>query len=123
MLDTLDLAQPVGLLLIAVLHFIREDDDPRAVLGTLVESLAPGSFVVASHATPEYVPPKQLAACAVMESQWSDRPGTEFAALFDRPALEPLEPGVQSDSRWWAEDAPTHGPPSKKSPATASSYD
>jgi hypothetical protein len=45
-----------------------------------------------------------------MESQWSDRPGPAFAALFDRPDLEPVEPGVQSVSRWWAEDAPDPRP-------------
>jgi predicted O-methyltransferase YrrM len=111
LLDTIDLSQPVGLLLIAVLHFIRDDDDPRAILGTLVDSLAPGSFVVASNATPEYMPEEQLVALrAVMESQWADRRGTEFAALFDRPDLEPVEPGVQSVSRWWAEDAPDPRP-------------
>jgi hypothetical protein len=111
LLDTLDLSQPVGLLLIAVLHFIRDDDDPRAILGTLVESLAPGSFVVASHATPEYMPAEQAAALrAVMESQWADRPGPELAALFDRPDLELVEPGVQSVSRWWADAAPDPRP-------------
>jgi hypothetical protein len=111
LLDTLDLSQPVGLLLVAVLHFIRDDDRPRDILGTLVDALAPGSYVVASHATPEYMPPEQAAALrAVMESQWADRPGTELAALFDRPGLEPIEPGVQSVSRWWAEDAPDPRP-------------
>ena len=47
----LDFSQPVGLLLVAVLHFIRDDDNPREILATLIDALAPGSFVVASHAT------------------------------------------------------------------------
>jgi S-adenosyl methyltransferase len=67
----------------------------------------PGSFIAASHATPEHMPPEQAAALrAVMESQWADRPGAELAALFDHPRLEQLVPGVQSVSRWWGEDAP-----------------
>jgi hypothetical protein len=108
---TLDLTQPVGLLLVAVLHFIRDADDPRAILGTLVDALPAGSYVVASHATPEYMPPEQVAALrGVMEKQWADRTGTELAALFDRPDLELVEPGVQSVSRWWAEDAPQPRP-------------
>jgi hypothetical protein len=109
--ETLDLSKPVGLLLIAVLHFIRDDDNPREILGTLIDALAPGSYVVASHATPEYMPPEQVAALrAVMESQWNDRPGPQLAALFDRPGLETVEPGIQSVSRWWAEDAPDPRP-------------
>ena len=36
--------------------------------------------------------------------------GTEFAALFDHPDLEPIEVGVQSVSRWWAEEAPDPRP-------------
>jgi hypothetical protein len=111
LVGTLDLAEPVGLLLIAVLHFIRDDDRPREILGTLVDALAPGSLIVASHATPEYMPPEQAAALrAVMESQWADRPGPELAALFDHPRLEPVAPGVQSVSRWWGDEAPDPRP-------------
>jgi hypothetical protein len=105
--ETLDLSRPTGLLLIAVLHFIRDPDQPREILGMLIDALAPGSYLVASHATPEYMPPEQAAALrAVMESQWADRSGAELAALFDHPRLEPVAPGVQSVSRWWTEDAP-----------------
>jgi S-adenosyl methyltransferase len=107
----LDLSEPVGLLLIAVLHFIRDDDRPRDILGTLVDALAPGSYIAASHATPEYMPPEQAAALrAVMESQWADRPGTDLAALFEHPRLEQVAPGVQSVFRWWAENAPDPRP-------------
>ncbi|TWG12538.1 SAM-dependent methyltransferase [Actinoplanes teichomyceticus] len=108
---TLDLTRPVGLLLIAVLHFIRDDDDPRAILDTLISALPSGSIVAASHATPEHMPAEQVAALrAVMERQWRDRTGTELAALFDRPDLRPVAPGVQSVSRWWAEQAPQPRP-------------
>ena len=80
---TLDLSRPVGLLLVAVLHFLRDDDDPRGVIGTLVGALAPGSLVVATHATPEHMPAEQVAALrATMEAQWADRSGTDLAALF-----------------------------------------
>jgi hypothetical protein len=109
--ETLDLTRPTGLLLIAVLHFIRDDDHPRDILGTLIDALVPGSFIVASHATPEYMPPEQAAALrAVMETQWADRPAPELAALFGHPRLELVSPGAQSVSRWWGEDAPEPRP-------------
>ena len=108
--ETLDLARPVGLLLIAVLHFIRDDDDPRAILGTLVESLAPGGFVVASHATPEYMPRSSWPPCA---RSWS-RSGPNGRAPSSRPSstapTSNRSSPVQSVSRWWAEDAPDPRP-------------
>jgi hypothetical protein len=104
--ETLDLSEPVGLLLMAVLHFIRDDDDPRAILGTLIDALPTGSVIVASHATPEHMPAEQVAALrAVMERQWADRRGTELAALFEHPRLRLEAPGVQSVTRWWGEKA------------------
>jgi hypothetical protein len=109
---TLDMSRPVGLLLVAVLHFLRDDDDPKTIIATLVGALAPGSLVVATHATPEHMPAEQVAALrATMEAQWADRSGTDLAALFDQPDLEPVPPGVQSITRWWAEEAPQPRPP------------
>ncbi|MER7890030.1 SAM-dependent methyltransferase [Micromonospora sp. NPDC094482] len=46
----LDLDQPVGLLLGAVLHFVPDDDLAYDVVGQLRAALAPGSYLVASHA-------------------------------------------------------------------------
>ncbi|GIE88972.1 SAM-dependent methyltransferase [Actinoplanes regularis] len=109
--DTLDLTEPVGLLLIAVLHFIRDDDDPAAILGTLIDALPAGSVVAASHATPEYMPAEQVATLrAVMERQWRDRTGTELRELFTRPDLRLLGPGIQSVARWWPDEAPQPRP-------------
>lgn len=49
----LDFDQPVALLLVAVLHFLTDDDDPCAVIATLRDALAPGSVLVVTHATLE----------------------------------------------------------------------
>jgi hypothetical protein len=49
----LDLSQPVALLLVAVLHFVSDDDNPAGLLATLRAALAPGSYLVLSHATSE----------------------------------------------------------------------
>ncbi|WP_436531341.1 SAM-dependent methyltransferase [Actinoplanes sp. HUAS TT8] len=108
---TLDLGEPVGLMLISVLHFIRDDDNPVAILNTLIDALPPGSLIAASQATPEHMPAEQIASLrAVMERQWRDRTGPELRALFDRPDVRLVEPGVQSVARWWAEDAPQPRP-------------
>lgn len=54
LLGTLDLGRPVGLLLVAVLHFLTDDEAARAV-AELTSALAPGSFVVLSHGTSDFM--------------------------------------------------------------------
>jgi SAM-dependent methyltransferase len=49
----LDFERPVALLLVALLHFIGEEDRPGEVLATFRDALAPGSFLALSHATHE----------------------------------------------------------------------
>jgi hypothetical protein len=53
---TLDMRRPVAVLLVAVLHFIPDADDPAGVVGALTEPLAPGSCVVISHLTADFAP-------------------------------------------------------------------
>lgn len=45
----IDFDRPVGLLLVAVLQFISDADDPAAVIGYLRDAVAPGSYLVVSH--------------------------------------------------------------------------
>jgi predicted O-methyltransferase YrrM len=108
--DLLDLSQPTALLLIAVLHFIREDEDPRAIVDTLIDALAPGSLVFVSHATQEYLAPDRAAELRKTDGgTTTNRAGSALAALFARADLELIEP-VKSVSQWWPEDAPEPRP-------------
>ena len=54
--EVLDFSQPIALMLIAVLHFLRDEDKPDEVIGTLLEALPPGSYLAASHMTMEHDP-------------------------------------------------------------------
>ncbi|MFG1806922.1 SAM-dependent methyltransferase [Streptomyces sp. NPDC049040] len=49
----LDLDRPVTLLLVAVLHFLSEADNPYEVVATLRDALAPGSILVVTHGAPQ----------------------------------------------------------------------
>ncbi|TJZ57498.1 SAM-dependent methyltransferase [Streptomyces piniterrae] len=51
--ELIDFDQPVALLLVAVLHFVRSDEDPAALVATLADALPAGSHLVLSHATDE----------------------------------------------------------------------
>lgn len=49
----IDFDRPVAVLLGAVLHFVRDDDDPWGAVAALTAALAPGSLLVLSHASDE----------------------------------------------------------------------
>jgi S-adenosyl methyltransferase len=99
---TLDFGQPVALMLVAVLHFITEDENPYGVVARLVDALAPGSYLVMSHATGDYLDAKTLAGFSAGPATISFRTREQFATFFD--GLELLPPGVVSAAQWRAED-------------------
>jgi O-methyltransferase involved in polyketide biosynthesis len=47
---TLDFSKPLAILLIAVLHFIPDDDDPYAIVARLMDAAPSGSYLVIGHA-------------------------------------------------------------------------
>jgi SAM-dependent methyltransferase len=48
--DLIDFDKPVGLLMVAVLHFVPDGDDPGRIIGRYRDVLAPGSLLAMSHA-------------------------------------------------------------------------
>jgi S-adenosyl methyltransferase len=107
---TLDLTRPVALMLVAVLHFIRDDEDPKGIVSRLIGALPSGSFVVATHSTWEYQTPEAVAELTASnrDGRFAPRTGAQLAELLD--GLEFVEPGLVSVSRWRAADAPQPRP-------------
>jgi O-methyltransferase involved in polyketide biosynthesis len=109
--DTLDLAQPVALMLIAVLHFVADEVAYRAV-DTLLKQLAPGSYVVISHATGDFWDPARVAEVdATNKAHRMDfrfRSRAEFARFFGDLPL--IGPGIVPVSQWRADGEPTAMP-------------
>jgi hypothetical protein len=52
----IDFSQPVGIMLLSILHFIPDSDDPAGVIARLLASFPSGSHVAISHGTPDAVP-------------------------------------------------------------------
>jgi hypothetical protein len=52
----LDFTRPIAVLLVAVLHFIRDAEDPAGIVTRLRDAMAPGSYLVVSHATGDFHP-------------------------------------------------------------------
>ncbi|MEV6848491.1 SAM-dependent methyltransferase [Actinoplanes sp. NPDC051411] len=96
---TLDFTRPIALVMLAVLHFVHDHQNPYAVVGRLVEALPPGSYLVMSHATYDLV---DTAKVEVLEKQsggqWRSRSRDEFARFFD--GLELIDPGVVPIGDW-----------------------
>lgn len=51
-----DLTQPLAVLMVAVLHFVPDEDDPAGIVARYREMTAPGSHLVVSHATSDGSP-------------------------------------------------------------------
>lgn len=49
--ELLDFSQPIGLLLVSVLPFVTDAENPWQIVGMLCDALAPGSYLVICHAT------------------------------------------------------------------------
>lgn len=50
----IDFDQPVALMLMAVLHFVRDDEDPAGIVAALTERLPAGSCLILSHVTDDF---------------------------------------------------------------------
>jgi hypothetical protein len=60
--DMLDFSQPVAVLLVAVLHFVSDEEDPAALVRALMDPMPAGSYLVISHFTADSYSQVDLAA-------------------------------------------------------------
>ncbi|GHE49150.1 hypothetical protein GCM10018771_32890 [Streptomyces cellulosae] len=106
----IDLNRPVALLLVAILHFVEEADDPYGAVAELREALAPGSMLVLTHATYEGIPlPPERAEGAVdvyrdMRNPLIMRTRDEIARFFE--GYDMVEPGLVPMPRWRPDTVP-----------------
>ena len=99
--ETLDLSQPVGLLLIAVMHFIPDDDDPWGLVARLLAALPPGSYLALSHLTGDFDAAAWEGVVAVYKRNGVTmrvRPKPDVERFFD--GLDLVDPGVVSLPHW-----------------------
>src|ERR1700722_1546230 len=99
---TLDFTRPAAILLLAVLHFVPDADDPAGTLATLAAALAPGSFVAISHLTSDFAPAAVTSGVTAYNEAVPGgipaRPHAQVSALFGDLSLVP--PGVVPVSEW-----------------------
>ncbi|HZP51420.1 SAM-dependent methyltransferase [Actinocrinis sp.] len=110
----LDFDKPIALLMVMVLHFVPDADDPRGILAAYRGALAPGSALVIAHGSrdTEGMPTSHLQTARKMYEREvgsvSLRTRAEVQALFE--GFELVEPGVVWVPEWHPEpDEPSAG--------------
>lgn len=102
---TLDFTHPVAVLLLAILHFLPDADDPGKVVAALAEGLAPGSCIAISHLTADFAPEQVGAAVQAYNAQApvpvAPRTHAQVTALFGGLSL--VAPGVVKVTEWRAD--------------------
>jgi SAM-dependent methyltransferase len=97
-----DFAQPTGLLLNMVLHFIDGAEDPWRIVATLRDALAPGSYLVLGHLTDENKPTVAHAAEKVYNRSVATnvhvRPRADILRFFD--GFDLVDPGLVYIPHW-----------------------
>jgi SAM-dependent methyltransferase len=106
----IDLNRPVALLLVAILHFVEDADDPFGAVAELREALAPGSLLLLTHASYEGIPlPPERAEGAVdvykdIRNPLIMRSREEIARFFE--GYDMVEPGLVPMPIWRPDTAP-----------------
>jgi S-adenosyl methyltransferase len=99
--ETLDLDQPVGLLLISMLHFIEDDEEALRVVRRVVDVLPSGSYFAATIATDEFAP-EPLARVRDQYHAHGEtlrwRTKEQAQRFFD--GVELVEPGLVQMHKW-----------------------
>jgi len=106
----IDVNRPVALLLVAILHFVEDADDPYGAVAQLREALAPGSLLILTHASYEGIPlPLERAEGAVdvykdIRNPLIMRSRDEIARFFE--GYDMVEPGLVPMPDWRPDTAP-----------------
>lgn len=102
----LDFDEPVAVLMIALLHFVSDEEDPWDVVGGYRDHLSPGSFLAISHAGYEADEETEASRQARKiynrdVTRMTFRDATEIRRLFD--GFELVDPGVVRVPAWHPE--------------------
>lgn len=96
--EVIDFEQPVALLLVAILHFISDENGPHQLLAAYRDAMPDGSYVVISHVedNPITSPGKAIYTTAAAPAAWRSR--EEISEFFDGSTL--VDPGLVYIPQW-----------------------
>jgi hypothetical protein len=101
----IDVSRPVCVLLVALMHFVPDAEDPASLVAAFAKAIVPGSYLIFSHATAHGAPPQVAAYSKDAErvydqatAQVTLRDPDEVSGLLSPFTL--LEPGLVHVSQW-----------------------
>jgi SAM-dependent methyltransferase len=99
--ETLDLANPVALFLVGVLHHLHDSEDPLGIVRTLLDALPSGSYFVLTQPTGDFDPSAMAGMAATAEQSgipYVPRGRPEVEAMLDGLTL--VDPGIVPIPAW-----------------------
>jgi hypothetical protein len=97
--EFLDFSKPMGLILNAVIHHILDEEDPRGLVATYVDAIAPGSYVQITHFSSHSAEARALEKVFMQAlGRGKVRSKEEIESFF--AGLELLPPGVVFNPEW-----------------------
>jgi hypothetical protein len=104
----LDSGKPVGLLMVALLHFVPDRAEPRKIIERLMRGFPAGSHLVISHGTADFDPVGAREATDTYHatSSYVPRTGAAIEALFGGMPL--VAPGLVPIAQWPDTELPSH---------------
>lgn len=97
--EFLDLSQPVGLILNAVIHHVLDEENPSFIVDRYIKLLAPGSHLLLTHfsnSSPEARALEEVLLCTLGRGQLRSR--DEISRFFT--GLDVVEPGIDYLPQW-----------------------
>ncbi|MFE2431544.1 SAM-dependent methyltransferase [Streptomyces sp. NPDC059373] len=99
--ELIDFDQPVALLLVALLHFVTDKEEPARLVRTLAEALPQGSYLVLSHTTADFHEggfPDVIKVYDSATATMNVRTHADILPFFD--GFDLLEPGLVQVPLW-----------------------
>jgi S-adenosyl methyltransferase len=113
--ELIDFDQPVALLLVAILHFIPDDQDPLGIVARFRDALPTGSYLAISHGTRDIPVRPDMSAAEMAEmgkrverlyqlttASIVTRTGEQVERFFD--GFDLLDPGLVEIQLWRPDD-------------------
>jgi S-adenosyl methyltransferase len=102
---TLDLSQPVAVMMLGIMHYIPDTDGPHQIVSRLMDGVAPGSYLTISEATRDIDTERITESAARFNSQrvaaqFTPRTQAEIARYFT--GMDLISPGLVPLPQWRA---------------------
>jgi S-adenosyl methyltransferase len=100
--ELLDFGQPVAVMLVAILHCIPDEEDPRGIVARLMGAVPAGSYLAVSHPPGGVLLERGAEALGLFDKLMAQTVKLRSRAGVERffDGLELLEPGVVPVSNW-----------------------